>query len=198
MSGRNWATKPLPDPKETVTGNRNGAAIRKRIGAPCLPHDRGSHIVEGGSEDMANKTVQQFAQQHMTYCVRCSWPTIFGNPGSTEWPFLKNFHRDFQYVLSVRNFIAQLTVGETALKNETGMEVFYDFVITPAVRLIPTSGTHWLLRWSRSVLDLHGGNGWNEWPDLVRQAHAPHLTIVSVTFARPYLYRKPLAIRTAP
>ena len=28
--------------------------------------------------------------------------TIFGNPGSTEQPFLKNFPRDFQYVLGLQ------------------------------------------------------------------------------------------------
>ena len=28
--------------------------------------------------------------------------TTFGNPGSTEQPFLKNFPKDFQYVLGHR------------------------------------------------------------------------------------------------
>jgi benzoylformate decarboxylase len=28
--------------------------------------------------------------------------TIFGNPGSTEEPFLKNFPKDFQYVLALQ------------------------------------------------------------------------------------------------
>src|SRR5258708_39856219 len=28
--------------------------------------------------------------------------TIFGNPGSTEQPFLKNFPKDFQYVLGLQ------------------------------------------------------------------------------------------------
>src|ERR1700723_2604309 len=28
--------------------------------------------------------------------------TVFGNPGSTEQPFLKNFPKDFQYVLGLQ------------------------------------------------------------------------------------------------
>jgi hypothetical protein len=28
--------------------------------------------------------------------------TVFGNPGSTEQPFLKNFPSDFQYVLALQ------------------------------------------------------------------------------------------------
>jgi benzoylformate decarboxylase len=28
--------------------------------------------------------------------------TIFGNPGSTEQPFLKNFPDDFQYILGLQ------------------------------------------------------------------------------------------------
>jgi benzoylformate decarboxylase len=28
--------------------------------------------------------------------------TVFGNPGSTEQPFLKNFPADFQYILGVQ------------------------------------------------------------------------------------------------
>jgi hypothetical protein len=34
--------------------------------------------------------------------------------------------------------IAQLSGGEAATQNEKGTEVFYDFAITPAVRLIPS------------------------------------------------------------
>src|SRR5580692_6751358 len=33
---------------------------------------------------------------------RLGMTTIFGNPGSTEQPFLKNFPKDFQYVLGLQ------------------------------------------------------------------------------------------------
>src|ERR1700759_4843736 len=50
--------------------------------------------------------------------------TIFGNPGSTEQPFLKNFPADFEYVLTLQeatampmaNRFAQAT-GKPALLN---------------------------------------------------------------------------------
>jgi len=43
----------------------------------------------------------------------------------------------------LKNAIAQLTAGRTAVKNEKGTEVFYDFAITPAVRLIPSYQHIW-------------------------------------------------------
>jgi carbohydrate-selective porin OprB len=39
--------------------------------------------------------------------------------------------------------IAQLSGGEAATQNEKGSEVFYDFAITPAVRLIPSYQHIW-------------------------------------------------------
>jgi Thiamine pyrophosphate enzyme, N-terminal TPP binding domain len=33
---------------------------------------------------------------------RLELTTIFGNPGSTDQPFLKNFPKDFQYVLGLQ------------------------------------------------------------------------------------------------
>ena len=33
---------------------------------------------------------------------RLGLTTVFGNPGSTEQPFLKNFPKDFQYVLGLQ------------------------------------------------------------------------------------------------
>lgn len=39
--------------------------------------------------------------------------------------------------------IAELTAGTTRVKNETGIEVFYDYAITPAVRLIPSYQHIW-------------------------------------------------------
>lgn len=42
--------------------------------------------------------------QEATYEIlrRLGLTTIFGNPGSTELPFLKNFPSDFQYVLALQ------------------------------------------------------------------------------------------------
>lgn len=43
----------------------------------------------------------------------------------------------------LKNAIAQLTAGTAAVKNEKGTEVFYDFAITPAVRLIASYQHIW-------------------------------------------------------
>src|SRR5262249_27179706 len=39
--------------------------------------------------------------------------------------------------------VGQLTAGTGAVKNEKGLEVFYDFAITPAIRLIPSYQHIW-------------------------------------------------------
>jgi hypothetical protein len=44
---------------------------------------------------------------------------------------------------ALKDDIAQLTGGKTALKNEKGTEVFYDFAITPAIRVIPSYQHIW-------------------------------------------------------
>lgn len=43
----------------------------------------------------------------------------------------------------LKNAIAQLTAGSAAVKNEKGTEVFYDFAMTPAVRLIASYQHIW-------------------------------------------------------
>jgi len=43
----------------------------------------------------------------------------------------------------LKDDIAQLTGGMAAVKNEMGTEVFYDFAITPAIRLIPSYQHVW-------------------------------------------------------
>jgi len=43
----------------------------------------------------------------------------------------------------LKNAITQLTAGRAAAKNEKGTEVFYDFAIAPAVRLIPSYQHIW-------------------------------------------------------
>jgi hypothetical protein len=43
----------------------------------------------------------------------------------------------------LKDDIAQLTRGNTALRNEKGTEVFYDFAITPAIRVIPSYQHIW-------------------------------------------------------
>jgi hypothetical protein len=39
--------------------------------------------------------------------------------------------------------ITQLTAGTSNVKDEQGMEIFYDYAITPAVRLIPSYQHIW-------------------------------------------------------
>jgi benzoylformate decarboxylase len=50
------------------------------------------------------KTEVQITVHEATYNLlrRLGLTTIFGNPGSTEQPFLKNFPKDFQYVLGLQ------------------------------------------------------------------------------------------------
>jgi hypothetical protein len=43
----------------------------------------------------------------------------------------------------LKNAVARLTAGRAAAKSEKGTEVFYDFAITPAVRLIPSYQHIW-------------------------------------------------------
>ena len=43
----------------------------------------------------------------------------------------------------LKNDIAQLTAGTATVKDEKGIEVFYDFAITPAIRLIPSYQHVW-------------------------------------------------------
>ena len=43
----------------------------------------------------------------------------------------------------LKDDIAQLTGGQAAVKNEKGTEIFYDFAITPAIRLIPSYQHIW-------------------------------------------------------
>jgi porin len=43
----------------------------------------------------------------------------------------------------LKNDIATLTLGMINLKNESGVEVFYDFAITPAIRFIPSYQHIW-------------------------------------------------------
>jgi porin len=43
----------------------------------------------------------------------------------------------------LKNSIAQLTAGTATVKNEKGTEVFYDFALTPAIRLIPSYQHIW-------------------------------------------------------
>jgi carbohydrate-selective porin OprB len=48
-----------------------------------------------------------------------------------------------QFSADLKNDIATLTLGMANLKNESGVEVFYDFAITPAIRLIPSYQHIW-------------------------------------------------------
>jgi carbohydrate-selective porin OprB len=48
-----------------------------------------------------------------------------------------------QFSGDLKNDIATLTLGMINLKNESGVEVFYDFAITPAIRFIPSYQHIW-------------------------------------------------------
>ena len=48
-----------------------------------------------------------------------------------------------QFSADLKNDITTLTLGTTNLKNESGVEVFYDFAITPAIRFIPSYQHIW-------------------------------------------------------
>lgn len=43
----------------------------------------------------------------------------------------------------LKNDIAQLTANTVTVKDEKGMGVFYDFAVTPAVRVIPSYQHIW-------------------------------------------------------
>jgi carbohydrate-selective porin OprB len=48
-----------------------------------------------------------------------------------------------QFSAGLKNDITTLTLGTTNLMNESGIEVFYDFAITPAIRFIPSYQHIW-------------------------------------------------------
>jgi benzoylformate decarboxylase len=66
-----------------------------------MSKDTQTEVVEM-SQDQQNKG--QMTVQEATYNLlrKLGLTTIFGNPGSTEQPFLKNFPKDFQYVLGLQ------------------------------------------------------------------------------------------------
>jgi benzoylformate decarboxylase len=60
-----------------------------------------TEVLETGSDQQRDS---QLTVQEATYNLlrKLGLTTIFGNPGSTEQPFLKNFPKDFQYVLGLQ------------------------------------------------------------------------------------------------
>jgi carbohydrate-selective porin OprB len=44
---------------------------------------------------------------------------------------------------NLKNDITALTAGMASVKNESGIEVFYDFAVTPAIRIIPSYQHIW-------------------------------------------------------
>jgi porin len=63
----------------------------------------------------------------------------------------------------LKDNVANLTGGTSRVKNEQGVEVFYDFAITPAIKLIP-SYQH---IWNPSLPVLPGTNAWQIYSLLV-------------------------------
>src|SRR5271170_2131499 len=57
---------------------------------------------ESGSEDMATEKSQTVWAATYDLLRSLELTTVFGNPGSTEQPFLKNFPSDFQYILGLQ------------------------------------------------------------------------------------------------
>jgi benzoylformate decarboxylase len=54
------------------------------------------------SKDKPNEVQMTVHQATYNLLRRLGLTTVFGNPGSTEQPFLKNFPKDFQYVLGLQ------------------------------------------------------------------------------------------------
>jgi porin len=61
----------------------------------------------------------------------------------------------------LKNDLAQLTGGQGTVKNEKGTEVFYDFAITPAIRLIPSYQHIWNPLTAEVVRNHHGADVFN-------------------------------------
>jgi benzoylformate decarboxylase len=55
-----------------------------------------------GSEDMTTEKAQTVWAATYDLLRALGLTTVFGNPGSTEQPFLKNFPADFQYILGLQ------------------------------------------------------------------------------------------------
>src|SRR5713101_10113480 len=61
--------------------------------------NRGTSILEPRHANNGQMTVYEATYNLLR---RLGLTTVFGNPGSTEQPFLKNFPKDFQYVLGLQ------------------------------------------------------------------------------------------------
>jgi hypothetical protein len=55
-----------------------------------------------GAMDMASEKTQTVWAATYDLLRALQLTTVFGNPGSTEQPFLKNFPGDFQYILGLQ------------------------------------------------------------------------------------------------
>jgi hypothetical protein len=60
------------------------------------------HEVANMSENRPNNGLMTVHDATHNLLRKLGLTTIFGNPGSTEQPFLKNFPGDFQYVLGLQ------------------------------------------------------------------------------------------------
>lgn len=56
----------------------------------------------------------------------------------SAWAYMKT-----RSATHFKQAIAQFTAGTESVKNERGTEVFYDFAISPAVRIIPSYQHVW-------------------------------------------------------
>ena len=95
-TGPGRSEKPLTT--EVSEDSRNRSVGRQPGSRPSPAHQR------EGDAPKSNQTEGQMTVHDATYNLlrRLGLTTIFGNLGSTEQPFLKNFPSDFEYVLGLQ------------------------------------------------------------------------------------------------
>src|SRR5215470_9924287 len=89
--------------EKPITTEVSEAGRDRRVGSqpgsrPAPAHQRKGDVTR------SNQTGGRMTVHDATYDLlrRLGLTTIFGNPGSTEQPFLKNFPSDFEYVLALQ------------------------------------------------------------------------------------------------
>jgi len=74
--------------------------------------------------------VQRIADEGIEHC--------FGVPGDYAFPVGDNATSN-----DLKNSIKRLTFNTASVNDEMGMEIFYDFAITPAIRFMPSYQHIW-------------------------------------------------------
>src|SRR6187401_2665672 len=82
--------------------NTNGFASSDQVVRPVTGGLTGSHQLHRPTASSGRTTMLTVREAFFEVARQLGLTTMFGNPGSTEEPFLKDFPDDFHYVLALQ------------------------------------------------------------------------------------------------